>query len=184
MRFFSDPIKIMLPDNLIAKAKEFALAVVETVNYADSNQFQKSKIQQDHFISKLGEEAVAAVYARLHCIVKGPDYTIYLGDYKSWEDDLYISNVPVAVKTQTTTNAEKYGLSWTFQSSGKRRDPILDDPSAWVCLVKCNDKNNFECTVYPMERIGDLTFREPKLDHLKGRKKVVYFEDLNINLIK
>lgn len=177
MRFFKEALKIELSDEVIEKAKDFADAVVETVNYIDSNQFKKEKIRDDHFISKLGEEAVAVAYANLDCIVKGPDYTIYLGDNKSWDDDLYICNVPVAVKTQAESNAQKYGLSWTFQASDKRKDPILNSPEAWVCFVKCDDRHNYRCTVYPIVQIKNLTFKEPKLKHLAGKKKVVYYSD-------
>ena len=166
----------MLSSEIISLAKEFSLAVAETVNYSDSNQYTKNKIANDHFISKLGEAAVAKAFSDLGHIVEGPDFTIYLGDYKSWDADLKIDGTDLAVKTQTTSNAEKYGLSWTFQYSDKRRDPILMKPDAWVIFTECNDLKNYECKVYPPKQIKELILKEPKLNHLIGKKKVYYLE--------
>ena len=55
---FKTARKIILDPALILKAKKFAEAVVSTVDYTDSNQSIKTKIKDDHFISKIGEEAV------------------------------------------------------------------------------------------------------------------------------
>lgn len=173
LKLFDKILSVSINEEQIRIAREFAKAVSETVNYADSNQTIKEKIKEDHFISKIGEEAVATVFKKYRQDVEGPDYTIYLGDYKSWDCDLRINGVEVAVKTQTSANAKKYELSWTFQSSGKRRDPILANPEAWVVFVECNE-NNFECRVFPPKQIKELTLSDPKLVHLKGMKKVYY----------
>jgi hypothetical protein len=163
----------------IARATAFAEAVSETVDYRDSNQTQKKKIQDDHFVSKLGEEAVRLVFETRHCIVEGPDYTIYAGKKKSWVADLKINELDVAVKTQRRSAANRYGLSWTFQDSPRRRDPILSMPEAWVCLVAYEDlRPNFECVVYPLRKIKQLIFEPPRLSHLAGKKKTVSMETL------
>jgi len=152
---------------------------VDTVNYRDSNQSRKSKIQDDHFISKLGEEAVKAVFEKRGNKVIGPDYKIYDGRKKDWKSDLLVNGIEVAVKTQKKSAANKYGLSWTFQNSEIRKDPILKNPESWVCFVECDDSDEkFSCTVFPPLKIKRLRFKEPKLPHLKGKKKVVYAEDL------
>ncbi|MBS1536147.1 MAG: hypothetical protein JST20_00195 [Bacteroidetes bacterium] len=168
---------IEISSQQIKAAKNFALKVIETVDYSDSNQINKRKIADDHFISKLGEEAVKNCYENLGFSVSPIDYNIYNGKQKSWESDLTINNFPLAVKTQKKSAALKYGLSWTFQLSGFRNDPILLNPEGWVCFVECDDTHNFLCRVFPPLQIKLLTFREPKLAHLKGKKKVVYAED-------
>ncbi len=178
MREFTEPVVIRLSPELIDKAKEFAKQVVGTVNYRDSNQSNMQKIQNDHFISKLGEEAVRLVFERYDKTVVGPDYTIYSGKNKSWDEDLTIDSVGLAVKTQKKSAALRYGLSWIFQSSGYRTDPILTSLDAWVCFVECDDNSDYECKVFPPYQIKELTFKEPKLDYLKGKKRVVYADDL------
>lgn len=178
MAKLTQPVLVTLPPNIVDKAGHFARQVTQTIDYADSNQLNLQKIENDHFISKLGEEAVKTAFENLGHTVAGPDYTIYLAKQKSWDADLFINGYPLAVKTQQTSAAEKYGLSWTFQASGKRKDPILQQPDAWVCFVACHDHEQFQCTVYPPCQIKNLLFKPPRLPHLQGKKKVVYAADL------
>ncbi|HSG43126.1 MAG TPA: hypothetical protein VLA72_08215 [Anaerolineales bacterium] len=65
------------------------------------------------------------MFVERNCEILGPDNTIYSGKRKSWDADLKINDIEVAVKTQRRLAAMRYGLSWTFQDSPKRRDPIL-----------------------------------------------------------
>src|SRR5882724_11050711 len=131
-------VTVNVPKEVVMRAHLFSQQVVPTINYADSNQTQLNKIRDDHFVSKIGEEAVKAVISN-YGKVTGPDYTIYNSSFKSWDDDLMINNIGIAVKTQRRTNALKYGLSWTFQADIKRRDKILDNPNTWVIFVEYDD---------------------------------------------
>ena len=89
------------------------------------------------------------------------------------------NNTEIAVKTQASSQAKKYGTSWTFQASEKRFDPILNEPESWVCFVVCDDtKANYECFVYQPQQIKNLLFEAPILPHLKGKKQVVYARNL------
>jgi hypothetical protein len=179
MATFRIPQIIHLPPEAVARAQAFAEIVIDTVNYRDSNQTRKKKIHDDHFVSKLGEEAVRLVFEARQCIVEGPDYTIYDGQQKSWAADLKINSLEVAVKTQRRSAANRYGLSWTFQDSPQRHDPILSMPEAWVCFVVYEDlKPAFECIVYPLRKIKQLIFEAPRLSHLAGKKKTVSMETL------
>jgi hypothetical protein len=179
-RSFRSPVTVTLLPSTVKRAKEFATAVICTVDYRDSNQSVKAKIQDDHFISKLGEEAVKVVFKSRGASVVGPDYMIYKGKNKSWNADLVVNDLDVAVKTQKKSAADKYGLSWTFQHSEVRMDPILKNPEAWVCFVEVNDADaKYRCIVFPPVKIKMLPFREPRLKHLKGKKKVVYAGDLS-----
>lgn len=176
MRFFHKTVTVQVNEYL-SKAKTFAHQVVPTIGtrgiYIDTNQSNIEKIKHDHYVSKVGEEAVKQVFQALGRKVKGPDYAVYEGSRKSWASDLYIDEVPLAVKTQSSAMAQKFGLSWTFQASSQRFDPILKSSDSWVCFVEFDEK--FEkCYVYPPYQIGELKFGEPKLNKLKGTKKVVY----------
>lgn len=179
MSTFRTPQIIHLSSEVISQAGEFADAVINTVNYRDSNQTEKRKIRDDHFVSKLGEEAVKAVFESRGCFTEGPDYSIYISKQKSWASDLRINDLDVAVKTQRRSAAKRYGLSWMFQDSPGRRDPILSMPEAWVCLVVYEDlKPDNECAVYPLKKIKQLIFEAPRLSHLVGKKQAVYLETL------
>lgn len=179
MSTFRTPQIIHLPSKAISRASDFADAVTNTVNYCDSNQTRKQKIRDDHFVSKLGEEAVKAVFELRRCFIVGPDYSVYDSNQKSWAADLKINDLEVAVKTQRRSAAKRYGLSWTFQDSPERRDPILSMPEAWVCLVVYEDlKPDYECIVYPLRKIKQLIFEPPRLRKLVGKKQAVYLETL------
>ena len=163
----------MLPTEAAERAKKFATEVVHTTDYKDSNQTSNLKIQGDHFVSKIGEEAVYAVLKNF-ATVSLPDYAIYHGKEKSWAPDLFIDGKGLAVKTQSRSSAKLYGLSWTFQCGEQRRDTILDDPESWVVFVAFDDTTPYTCYVYPPYQIKELTFDEPRLERLRGFKKVVY----------
>ena len=179
MSTFRIPQFVHIPPEAVTRAAAFADAVTSTVNYSDSNQGVKQKIRDDHFVSKLGEEAVRLVFEARDCQVEGPDYNVYTGKGKSWEADLKVNDLEVAVKTQRRSAANRYGLSWTFQDSPERRDPILDMPDAWVCLVVYEDlKEGNECLVYPLRKIKQLIFEAPRLSKLIGKKQAVYLETL------
>ena len=179
MGTFREPQIVHLSQEAVTRAAAFADSVVSTVNYRDSNQSVKKKIRDDHFVSKLGEEAVRMVFEARKCKVEGPDYNVYAGKGKSWEADLKVNELDVAVKTQRRSAANRYGLSWTFQDSPERRDPILDAPDAWVCLVVYEDlKEGNECMVYPLRKIKQLIFEAPRLKKLIGKKQAVYLETL------
>ena len=179
MPTFRTPQVVHLSPETVARAVAFAEAVTDTVNYRDSSQTSIKKIYDDHLVSKLGEEAVCMIFKSRNCEVKGPDYSIYTGKQKSWSADLTINALDVAVKTQRRSAAKRYGLSWTFQDSSKRRDPILDIPNAWVCLVVYEDlRSDCECMVYPLRKIKQLIFEAPRLNRLIGKKQAVYLETL------
>ena len=179
MSTFRTPQTIRLLPEDAARAQAFAAAVIETVDYHDSSQTKKQKIRDDHFVSKLGEEAVRRVFEARNCIVEGPDYAVYVKKQKSWTTDLKINELDVAVKTQRRSAANRYDLSWTFQDSPARRDPILSMPEAWVCLVVYEDlKPDVECLVYPLRKIKQLIFEAPRLRRLVGKKQAVYLETL------
>lgn len=178
MKYFSEIQHIQLTRDIIEKCGQFANRVISTVDYSDSRQFNKSKVWQDKFIGKIGEEAVYQVFKRFTDNITKPDREIYVGRAKSWDADIKVDDVDLAIKTQSKSSSDRYGLSWMFQAGQRRRDSILDKPDAWVCFVLCDDTQKlYECTVHPAMQIKDLSFGEPKLKKLRGEKKVVYAED-------
>jgi hypothetical protein len=184
MRYFDKIQTALVGEDLVAKAKAFARNVTHTIGtpgrgYEDTAQTNLLKIEYDNYVSKIGEEAVRITFERYGARVEGPDYQIYLGKQKSWAADLLVDGVALAVKTQTAAAAKMFELSWTFQAGERRRDPILQQPEAWVCFVEFNEEK-FECRVFPPQQIKELQFNEPKLIRLKGQKKVVYAKSLRV----
>jgi hypothetical protein len=176
-QYYTAIMKTDLAAEVFERAKAFANKVTATTNYADSNQTKKDKITDDHYISKLGEEAAKKVLSQ-YALVQGPDYEIYIGSNKSWDDDLFIDGEGISVKTQKRTSAQKYGLSWTFQSGAVRRDKVLDRSDAWVAFVVYDDVDKHAFYVYPLMQMKQLVFKDPVLSHLKGHKVVVYANTL------
>lgn len=183
MKQFKSIKTIKVPKELTEKALKFALEVTGTTNYSDCHQTNQDKVVQDHYISKIGEEAVRLLYEGMGCSVVGPDYEIYHGRGKSWASDLFIDGTDLAVKCQSASSSKKYGTSWLFQCSEYRKDTILEKPDAYVSFVVCQDpvaEAACECQVYPSFKISQLEFGEPVLPHLRGKKKVVYANTLKV----
>lgn len=181
MKLFNTIRLVSVPEELATRAMEFAKQVAGTTNYSDCRQSNVDKVTQDHYISKIGEEAVRLLYESLGCTVVGPDYEIYNGRGKSWASDLFIDGIDLAVKCQSQASSKRYGTSWMFQNSEYRKDIILDKPEAYVSFVVCQDSiinGVCDCEVYPTLQIKELTFGDPVLDYLKGKKKVVYAKTL------
>jgi hypothetical protein len=177
LQFFSKPVTIALTSGMVQSAADFADRVIQTVDYRDSYQGDRAKVRLDHFISKLGEAAVYQVLQPYANSITSPDYRIYHGSAKSWDADLRVNNIDLAVKTQSQKNADRFGLSWTFQAGRYRRDRILDQPDAWICFVLCGDHSPYNCRVFPPVQLRSLRLGEPKLERLRHEKKVVYAND-------
>lgn len=183
LRFFEKPYLFKPTPAIFEQIKLFTNQVIGTVDYKDSKQFNRIKVWKDYFIGKIGEEAAYAAFLEYIDDVTKPDYNIHYGKNKNWNADLKVNGIDLSVTTQSKSSADKYGLSWTFQCGKYRRDIILDDPSAWVCFVKCDDTDDYyKCVVYPPLQIKQVVFGEPKLARLRGEKKVVYAEDNGLEL--
>lgn len=175
MHRFEQPQSVILPNHLRLKAQTYAMSVRSTVNYADSAQ-TSPKVQGDHLVGKLGEEAVRLVFQSFGLEVAGPDYQVYNARQKSWGHDLSVDGTALHVKTQTVRAALLYGLSWMFQDSSKRSDTALESSDDWVAFVLL-DETKLLARVYPVQQMKALRFSQPALEHLRGKKQVVYARD-------
>lgn len=156
--------------------------------YGRRNQHNNDVKRRQIYIGKLGELA-ASRYLRDVCPDSVPDFAIYEAKKKSWNSDLGCNSYHFHVKSMGVEQAKLYGLSWTFQFSnargrgGKDAEIFAAEQSdrTFVVLVQV-DLGKHEAEVITTIQARKLSehnlFRDPKLDHLKGIKKVVYFEDL------
>ncbi len=172
MHRFEHPQTLLLPAHLRLKAQAYAVAVRGTVNYADTGQVSQ-KVRFDHLTGKLGEEAVRLAYQSFGVTVDGPDYQIYSRAKKSWAADLTVDGTALHVKTQTLKAGLLYGLSWMFQDAATRKDATLTQQGDWVAFVLLNE-DDLRARVFPPQQISDLQFAPPMLEHLRGKKQVVY----------
>ncbi len=170
-------------DKIIKKCENFAEKTMENFkdNYNDRNQSIHDKIKQDFFIGKIGESCVVTAYERLGIEVfntkgeKGANYDI--GSNAWGRNDLIINSTRYRVKSQPTSQAKRYGLSWTFNLNP--RDPILDNPEGNVIFVEVDDiYRNLGCDIYPPYKIKELKFTEPKREALLGKKTIVLAENI------
>lgn len=173
-----EPVSVILDIATLDAAMQYAEGVVKTVDYSRRNQVDKQKIVEDHFVGKLGEAAVEFVLQTMGIEVGAPDYEIYESRRKSWDSDLFIGDLGIAVKTQKLTTAYRFGLSWTFHFE----DPILQQPEAIVYYVVYNDQIGNWLTVFPGKKIKDTVFGSPAKDILKNVKRVVYGKDNGYSL--
>lgn len=183
MKHFKTIIQVDLDNSYVKKVKKFAKECAKTTNYSDTNQTSIHKIENDHFIGKMGEEAVKKTFQYFidSKRINGPDYKIYSKLEKSWKEDLFIDGVGLSVKTQKKSTSNTYELSWCFQknSDKNRRDTTLNNPDLWVCFVLYDDTTSGNYFyVYPPIQLKNLEFKEPKLGYLKGKKDVIYAKDL------
>lgn len=149
--------------------------------YKKRNQENISKIKNDIYIGKLAEYAVYYLYnERKGCIVKKPDIEVYEANKKSFNADLnYIKEgkkYEIHVKAQYIEQSKRFGKSWSFQ----KEDSLTTRPKTNEFIVFCSVLDNKTVEVIQPIRATKLKefYSDPKLDKLKGIKKVIYFNDI------
>jgi hypothetical protein len=160
---------------VVRRCAEFAIAGKNPLYSARNPSSNKTKIQTDVFVGKVGEWA-----AFYHCcavlgvgVVREPDHAIYRGRQRSWLCDLAPAvegeQWGVHVKTQTASSAEQYGVSWVFQSTDKCVFGAQRHTDDLVCFVGVTDVEAFdgegaplatlppvECSVRALLRMSEL----------------------------
>ncbi len=196
-------IPVTVPTTLVSKAYTYACAVVDTINYSDSNQTNKEKIKFDHFYGKIGEEAARYVLLQTNIgPVSSPDYEIYTGKGKSWDKDLHVEaadireDIPIGIKSQTSKSAKWTKLSFILQNSSRRKDSTLNNDNDLIIPVFIISETNGKdivrnvfssgdfktifsevtCYVFPPLLIKNIIFGEMVKKEIVG-KNVFYAKD-------
>lgn len=181
---------IELSDEEVMKCRRFALDVVDTnINkYRQRNQFNKRKIIKDIYVGKKAEIAAwkylnnigveEGTYTSEGVSTNEPDFEIYGASRKSFDSDLYdpFYKTKYHVKSMTKENAERWGLSWSFQME----DPLVSRPDEKDVIVLCEvlDKYNVDVKLIMDAVIAQGLYGVPRLYKLKRIKKVLYWEDI------
>ena len=152
-------------------------------HYRRRRQTNKGRIEDQIVDGKMGE-LMAEKYLREHGFqCSAPDFVIYAAKNKSFAADLFCGNIPIHVKTQNSTSAERYGSSWVFQAGGfgfGHSDPCLDNSAGeWCVFVTLDHASRSANIVGPLDMQSvQPHFKHPKLEHLIGIKKCIYLTDI------
>lgn len=158
-----------------------------TDHYRSCRQNDADRVRQQIRDGKIGEHVVYHSIKRLGT-VSTPDLNHYGVGEKSWAADLNFRDpaekpYPIHVKTCEKATAETFGMSWCFAVNDKEIFGADRNPDAVVAFVyiRINEspfRGQVMATV-PVERLHELQlFDDPKLEKLRGKKKVVYLSRL------
>ncbi len=151
-----------------------------TDEYKRRNQFSVNKIKQDVYNGKMAEFGVYEFLSD-RFEVSEPDIQVYSARQKSFDADLFLTNkngkeVKIHVKSQHIDSANRFGKSWSFQPEDVLT--FSPDENDTVCFCLVHDDTTIE--ILKNIKAVDLVnrYKDPKLPKLKGKKRVIYFEDL------
>jgi len=173
---------ITISDEQYEKCLQFSNKVVKTNSdcYARRNQTDLEKIVDDILVGKLAEVASEKILSARGIEHSETDLNIYSVGGKSFDADLYgwteRKSWKFHVKCMKRENAERWGLSWTFQCA----DPIVSDPNDDEYIILCEMVDYRTINIKTVVRANTLynCWSEPKLNKLRGIKKVLYWETL------
>lgn len=171
---------IKINDEQYAKCFQFSKKVVDTNLdcYARRNQTDKEKIIDDILVGKLAEIASEKLLAARGIEHSETDLNIYSVGGKSFDPDLYgwteWKSWKFHVKCMKHENAERWGLSWSFQA----KDHIVSDPCDDEYIILCEMMDYHTIDIKTVVKANTLLncWDDPKLNKLKGIKKVLYWD--------
>jgi len=174
---------ITISDEQYEKCLQFSNKVVKTNSdcYARRNQTDLEKIVDDILVGKLAEVASEKILSARGIEHSETDLNIYSVGGKSFDADLYgwteRKSWKFHVKCMKRENAERWGLSWTFQCA----DPIVSDPNDDEYIILCEMVDYRTINIKTVVRANTLfnCWSDPKLNKLKGIKKVLYWETID-----
>jgi hypothetical protein len=173
---------ISISDDDLKKCQSFAKKVVKTNAdcYARRNQTDLDKIIDDITVGKIAEVAASKLLKARGMEYSEVDYEIYQTWGKSFDPDLYgwteRHEWKFHVKCMKKENAERWGLSWSFQV----QDHLVTDPNDDEHIILCELIDYHTIDIKTVVKANTLfnCWADPKLNKLKGIKKVLYWETL------
>jgi len=169
------------------KCAKFAKDVIATNSiYAQRGQTDVARIMLQIITGKMGELAARNYLMGLGKKCSDVDFSITKNG-KSFDADLVTENKNVHVKSQDIQSANIFGLSWTFQWGGDGKGNVdtkifntySQTDAVIFCLV------NVETLTVEVKAANHVSwlhknnlFKEPTKENLKGKKKVVFYSDI------
>lgn len=185
-------MKVYLTKEDLARCSDFAQSVISTNAdcYAKRNQTDLQKIIQDITIGKMAELGAAQLLSSRGLMHSEPDFAVYSKENKSFGADLIgwkeKGNMTSTiwnfhVKSMERNTAIRFGLSWSFQA----KDSLVRSPHSNDYLVLCEYEQSVAEDGYLVDikaavKAMDVTdyWKDPKLEKLRGIKKVLYWKEL------
>jgi hypothetical protein len=166
----------------VDKCKSFANRVVKTNFdcYRNRNQTNLDKIIDDITVGKIAEVASVKLMDARGIQHSGIDFHVYGKNGKSYDPDIYgwseRYDWKFHVKCMKRENAEKFGLSWTFQME----DPLVSDPDRndYIIFSEMVDYNTIDIKTVVRANTLFNCWSEPKINKLVGIKKVIYWDTI------
>jgi len=144
--------------------------------YASINQTDPAKLKYNYLVGTMGEFAVYE-YLKLRGLNPTEPRTVVEAK-ASWAPDLMVDDIAIHVKTQSHSQAIRYGLSWSFQRADEE---IFIHKSGTATFCEYFDDSR-EVIIHHLIDVvklhtGDL-FNYPQLPRYRKYKRVVYHTDL------
>ncbi len=143
--------------------------------YVQRSQANRTKVISDIHVGKMAEMAVCRFFYSKGIRCSYPDFKVYNGFRKNYNPDLKLNNsVGVHVKCQSQNVAERYGLSWSFQSKDKLILEPKDNDYIALCLSSGEEITfiHFVKAQYSVDK-----YKDPQKTELTT-KRVLYNDDL------
>ena len=138
--------------------------------YSRRNQNDKRKIENDIFWGKTAEYMVYNLLKENVKSITKPDVEIYDKYHKTFDADLILNdNINLHVKSRL--NSSNIPNSWVFHPT----DELVIKPNSNDYLALCV----LSTTPYMyMMKASDVIYKDPALERLIGKKKVIYESDV------
>lgn len=172
---------ISLQSCWLTLARRFANNVIETnaKKYAERGQENLSYIHSQIQQGRLAELAVAEYLSNLGYAVGSPDMGVYSARQKSFSADLVCEKTGTNfhVKSVSSENADRFGLSWSFQ----KEDGLLHHPTEKDLIVLCEMTQGGDALIHgiiPAQKVMGL-YAEPVKESLRHTKRVLYWDSIS-----
>lgn len=171
---------ITVPKQDAALCYEFAVKSVDSSmsEYIQRSQANRTKVISDIYVGKLAEMALCRFFYEKQIACSYPDFKIYQGFSKRFSPDLKLNRSNgVHVKCQAQHIAERYGLSWSFQS----KDKLITDPNnkdyIALCLSHSQELNEISIIHFVKAEKVIGSYKDPEKVELTT-KRVLYNDDV------
>ena len=168
---------IQVPKQDAALCYEFAVKSVDSnmSEYVQRSQANRTKVISDIYIGKMAEMAVCRFFYSKEIRCSYPDFKVYNGFRKNYTPDLKLDKTcGIHVKCQSQNIAERYGLSWSFQS----KDKLISEPKENDYIALCLSNGDEITFIHFVKAEHSIDkYKDPQKVELTT-KKVLYNEDL------
>lgn len=190
-------IDVVIPTETVTEARESNWGEdFKNKHWAETDDKSVGKTKKDVIIGNLGESAASICLKSYGIRCAEPDFSTKEKGSEIWNDDIRLEddcdlNHPVRgvvsldryliVKAQSSSQAARFGASWTFQLSTKKRhqDPHIDKDSPTLMFGVLIDDSECHASVYVFYWPDVRCYlRDPAIPRLRNCKRCLYLDDI------